>query len=270
MHVDLRSSVCLLVLLTLAAALYYVAHPRSVICERNPASDDAAGYLEKRETYISKDGCVLSGWHFFRGAGRPLVVCFGGNASNVSAFLPYAESDKARSYLLLNYRGYGSSEGKAEERKMVEDALETVKCYQKKCQTSVVHLLGFSMGTCVATRVAADSAVDVTSLSLLCPFDSMYELAGGEKSGWRHYFFTNRFDVTKDAARVACPVAAFVADSDEIVSWHHTQAQLNNFGERIKVYRITASHNGIFARREVPTYLAEFWSRCENFHSTSK
>lgn len=263
MHVKLRSSVYLLVLLTLAAALYYVAHPRSVICERNPASDDAAGYLENREIYISKDGCALSGWLFFRGTGRPLVVCFGGNASNVSAFLPYAESDKTRSYLLLNYRGYGSSEGKAEEHKMVEDALETVKCYQKKCQTSVVHLLGFSMGTCVATRVAADSSVDVTSLSLLCPFDSMYELAGGEKSGWRHYFFTNRFDVTKDAARVACPVTVCVANDDEVVSRQRTRTQLKHFVPEPVIYNIPATHNGILARKEVFRLIADFWQRCE-------
>jgi hypothetical protein len=68
------------------------------------------------------DGVHVRGW-FVRGRATPapLVVYYGGNAENVAwqALEPWPED---WSLALVNYRGYGSSEGKPSERALFADA----------------------------------------------------------------------------------------------------------------------------------------------------
>ena len=68
------------------------------------------------------DGVRLHAWHV---KGDPLVIYFGGNAEEVSWML----DDAARrapgvGWLLVDYRGYGSSGGSPSEKALVSDALQ--------------------------------------------------------------------------------------------------------------------------------------------------
>ena len=74
----------------------------------------------------SRDGTPLAGVLVRPPVERPpLVIYFGGNAEEVTAFAPeVAQAYGDRAVLLVNYRGYGDSGGKPGERGMVSDALE--------------------------------------------------------------------------------------------------------------------------------------------------
>ncbi len=78
------------------------------------------------------DGVALRGWFFNRGQNSSLVVYYGGNAMNVGAFVEMAQSDTTRSYLLINYRGYGNSEGEPAEAALVQDACHCLHVARKK------------------------------------------------------------------------------------------------------------------------------------------
>ena len=67
------------------------------------------------------DGTRLHAWHV---RGSPLVLYFGGNAEDVSFMAARASAmAPGAGWLLVDYRGYGASEGKPSERALVSDAL---------------------------------------------------------------------------------------------------------------------------------------------------
>src|SRR5258706_10003641 len=75
-------------------------------------------------TIAAPDGVMLRGW-FVKGTvvPAPLVIYFGGNAEEVSWMAEFGENFPGWSLLLVNYRGYGESEGKPGERALLADAL---------------------------------------------------------------------------------------------------------------------------------------------------
>lgn len=247
-------------LLCMVTAAVGICHPRSVICTHAPSDDcsRAPDDVGKHISYPCTDGKRLSGWFFDRGENTPLVCCYSGNSANVSQFLPLAAADARRSYLLLNYRGYGSSQGRAEESTMVSDAVAAATHVAEKLKTAEIHLVGFSMGTCVATKVAAALPSPPAGLVLLCPFDSMYNLCGGDALGWRRHFIVNRFDVTHEARQLRSPITAVIADRDQIVSPARTAAILRCYPAGYRAFHLPTGHSDIFGSPQlIPLILQE-------------
>src|SRR6266568_1040163 len=73
---------------------------------------------------VAADGTHLRGW-IVKGsaAPAPTVIYFGGNAEEVSWTLSDAHWPREWSIVAINYRGYGTSEGKPSERELTSDAL---------------------------------------------------------------------------------------------------------------------------------------------------
>ena len=57
------------------------------------------------------DGTKVHAWHVAGPPGAPLVLYFGGNAEEVSWMLGEADAAPGVGWLLVDYRGYGASEG---------------------------------------------------------------------------------------------------------------------------------------------------------------
>lgn len=216
--------------------------------QKNAVTADAAfnGYYRAQyTTYTAADGTVLRGWLFNRGAGKPLVVMYPGNCMSAGDFLPFATSDTERSYLLLNYRGYGSSEGTPSEKNLVQDARYTLKQAMQQTGASSVSVVGFSLGTGVAVQVAAQEAVQ--SLVLICPFDSMENVACDMVPLLPRLILSDTYDSAAYARQVTCPVTVFRAELDEIVGDARTEALIRSFGRPVAHHSIPAGHNTILA-----------------------
>lgn len=228
------------VFLISAIAGVMLLHPYSAICISAPSCDELVmTQTGQHQTFTTADGTRLSGWLYHRGSQSELVICYPGNSANVSMYHKLAESDTSRSYLLFNYRGYGSSEGKAGEKEMLADASALLQHYQKLIQPRRISLIGFSLGTCVAIRTAAAHPQDINNILLICPFDSMLNIVAPAPN-WKRYRFFNCFDVSSAAEKVRCPVTIFVAEHDEIVPMERTQALLQHFRHQ---YVFTQSFN---------------------------
>ena len=123
------------------------------------------------------DGARLHAWHLPGPPGAPLVIYFGGNAEQVSWMLGEADAAPGVGWLLVDYRGYGLSEGSPSEGALVEDALAWYDRFFPQVKRIIVF--GRSLGSGVAVRVAAERKVD--AVILVTPFDSTVEV------GKRHY-----------------------------------------------------------------------------------
>jgi hypothetical protein len=174
------------------------------------------------------DGTRLHAWYVKGTPGAKLVMYFGGNAEEVSWML----EDAARrapetSWLLVDYRGYGSSGGSPSETALVADAL---RWYDKmKVEADHIYAFGRSLGSGVAVQLAAQRPL--AGLVLVTPFDSMVEV------GKRHYPFLpvswmlkHRFDSVALAPKITAPLLCIVATKDDIIPEVHAQRLYDAWG----------------------------------------
>jgi len=169
------------------------------------------------------DGVRLHAWHV---KGDPLIIYFGGNAEEVSWML----DDAARrvpgaGWLLVDYRGYGSSDGSPSEKMLVADAIQ----WYDHFNTERVYLFGRSLGSGVAVQLAAER--QVAGLILVAPFDSLVEV------GKRIYPFLpvnwmlkHRFDSVALAPKMKVPLLCIVASHDDIVPPEHAKRLYDAWG----------------------------------------
>ncbi len=221
--------------------LVYLAQD-SLIFHPQPRAEAQRAALASRTAVESvfmeaADGTRLHAWHV---KGDPLVLYFGGNAEDVSWMLDHAaRRTPGVGWLLVDYRGYGSSGGSPSERMLVDDALRWYDRFAAKR----TYVFGRSLGSGVAVQLAA--ARPIAGAVLVAPFDSLVEV------GKRHYPFLpvqwllkHRFDSISLAPKITAPLLCIVATDDEIIPAAHAKRLYDVWaGEKHWVGLEGAGHN---------------------------
>lgn len=237
--------IVLLLLLLLIPAVYLVRLSifPGFFVDRPDATYGQEAY---RTEFLAEDGTPLRGWFFNRGQGSPLVAVYTGNNMNVGGVLALALADTSRSYLMLNYRGYGDSEGVPSESRLVADARHCVAEARRRIggQPTPLHIVGYSIGSGVANQVAA--AESPATLTLICPFDSITEVACDFVPLLPRLLLPNTFVSTDFAPRITCPVTVLRAEADALVTAPHTAALLRAYPTPPREHVLPADHNSVF------------------------
>src|SRR5688500_17009018 len=203
------------------------------------------------------DGTRLHAWHVKAAPGAPLVLYFGGNAEEVSWVAAEARRRTPQiAWLLVDYRGYGSSEGAPSEKALVADALAWYEQAAKSSKS--IYLFGRSLGSGVAVQLAAARPVD--GVILVAPYDSMVAL------GRHHYPFLpvswmlkHRFDSVQRAPQISAPLLCLVAERDEIIPLVHSKRLYEAWkGPKRWVELLGAGHNSTDGA-------PQFWSAIRSF-----
>ena len=204
----------------------------------------AARHPEVADTFLqAADGTRLHAWHIKAASGAPLVLYFGGNAEEVSWLLDeIPRRDTGAAWLLVDYRGYGSSEGSPSEDALVADAAAWYDRFA--AESARLYAFGRSLGSGVAVRLASERRVD--GLILIAPFDSMVEV------GTRHYPFLpvswllrHRFDSLALAPKISAPLLCIVATHDEVIPAEHAKRLYDAWGGSKRWIALAATHNTI-------------------------
>lgn len=190
------------------------------------------------------DGTRVHAWH--RKSGPALVLYFGGNAEEVSWMLDVARMETpSTSWLLMDYRGYGRSEGAPSEKALVADALALYDHAVRLPGVDAKRIFAFgrSLGSGVAVALATERAL--AGVILVSPFDSLAAVAK------RYYWYLpvdwmlkHRFDSIALAPRLKTPLLALIAERDEVIPPVHAQRLFEAWGgPKRKVVLQGASHN---------------------------
>ncbi len=151
----------------------------------------------------------------------------------------------------LHYRGYGGSTGEPSEDALREDAAAWFAHLQQRHPH--ITLIGRSLGTGVAVRLAAGPAVE--RLVLVTPYDSVAAVAATHYP-WlpARWLVRDRFEAWKDAARVQAPTLLLLAEHDAVTPRANGLALYGHFPPGIAQLRTLAGtdHNSIVAH---PDYL---------------
>jgi len=222
-----------------------------------------ADYSHKTGTNVEEviykvNGVKLHGWLVNKHmAKEKLIMYYGGNAEDVYYNVNDFSNLKAAS-LLINYRGYGYSEGRPGEKVLFSDALAILKAARANYKPKRIVIFGRSVGTGIATYVA--SQVPNNGVILITPFDSMTKLAAG------HYplypvslILKHRFDSTKYAPAITSSVLVIYGSKDHIVPNIRTEKLLQFINSKFRRVKIEgADHNNIAGYRKYREEIVKF------------
>ena len=207
------------------SGLLYLIQER-LIFHPQPLPDHARGMVaalpgvEELEL-VTPDGVKLHGWLRHADAGppaRPLVLYFGGNAEEVSAWIGDAPRLAPWSVAAFNYRGYGLSDGRPGEAALRADALLLHDRLAAREDVDAERIVAFgrSLGSGVAVQLAASRPLH--ALLLVSPFDSLRSVAR------RTYPFVpvglllrHPFDSLALAPRVESPLLVLAGEDDTLI-----------------------------------------------------
>jgi len=197
----------------------------------------------------TKEGVTIRGW-MVKGpsVGRsPLIMYFGGNAEEVSYLIGESGEFRGWSLALMNYRGYGLSEGRPGERALFDDAVVIYDHFSHRGDVDPkrIIVMGRSLGTGVAVYVAQNRVVE--GVILVTPYDSMTGVAR-EKLPFLpvSFLLKHKFDSVSRAPSIAAPLLALAAKDDTIVPPEHAKRLVDKWaGPRTLEVLEGVDHNSV-------------------------
>lgn len=256
-------------LLALLALLYFLQDKLIFFPQKLP-KEEAAGLL-KRYSHIENvnlktgNNISIKGWLIKNSTllKSPLIIYFGGNAEELSYLIYYTDKVKGWSLALINYRGYGLSEGRPSEKNLYADAVTIYDYFSKRedIDNTRIVLIGRSLGTGVATYLA--QMRPVKALILVSPYDSFISI------GKHHYpllpvnlLLRHRFDSLSRAPLISAPLLVITAADDTIIPLKHSKILAEKWGGPHSFKIIEGEgHNTIHDNAEYWKTINEFLSK---------
>ena len=210
----------------LALALMFFA---PILAERllyYPAVDDpgtpppVGPILGEDMTLATRDGILIHGW-WYEVPGAPAVLLLHGNAGHIGdrGFIARELVRRGWSVLLLEYRGYGRSEGRPSEGGLYLDGEAGYAFLSERTGSpGRVALFGRSLGAAVAARLA--SVQEPGALILDSPFTSLRDVAGSVYPllpGVLLRRLAGRYDTRNVMGGVRSPLLVITAERDRLI-----------------------------------------------------
>ncbi|MBN1993769.1 MAG: alpha/beta hydrolase [Anaerolineae bacterium] len=196
------------------------------------------------------DGVKLSGWFIPAEEARGVVLFLHGNAGNISHRLDSLEifHRLGLSVLIIDYRGYGQSEGQPSEQGTYLDA-EAAWHYlvkERQIPPGQIILFGRSLGGAVAARLAQQN--NPGALILESTFTSVPDVAA------KYYPFLPvrllarfKYNTLARLPQINCPVLVVHSPDDDIIPYSHGKQLLAAAPEPKEFLALKGGHNeGIF------------------------
>jgi alpha-beta hydrolase superfamily lysophospholipase len=175
-----------------------------------------------------------------------VVLYFHGNMRNIERYAPYAGLFTKWGYdvWMIDYPGFGKSTGKASEQRMYDDAMMLYNMAAKQFDADKTIIYGKSLGTGVASHVAARGTCN--RLILETPYYSMKDLA-------KQYLFLFPVDVLlkysfpthENLKKNAAPVTIFHGTKDEVIPYKQSVKLVNEYPSLELVTIKNGRHNNL-------------------------
>jgi pimeloyl-ACP methyl ester carboxylesterase len=139
------------------------------------AAQEAANANVEALSITAPDGVQLNGWLVDNADSdpSPLMIVFNGSGSESSGLIPYVKYLEGWKVALVNYRGFGTSEGTPGRQKVMDDALVVFDALSARADIDPGRIvsMGYSLGTGVAAYLSDQRATAGTIL--VAPYDKL-------------------------------------------------------------------------------------------------
>ena len=204
------------------------------------------------------DDVKLHGLLFKAASPKGLVFYLHGNAGSVDTWgwIAPTYTDLGYDIFILDYRGYGKSEGKISSEKQFYDDVQAAYDYMKKeYAEDQMIVAGYSIGTGAAAMLA--SVNNPALLILKAPYYSLGDLMKKLYPGVPAFLLKYKFETFRFVEQTKAPVVLFHGDRDEIIyhgSSEKLQAHLKPSDKVIILKGL--GHNGMNEHSEYQQQLA--------------
>lgn len=165
---------------------------------------------------------LLRGWIVNPESTGVVAVYFGGNAEEVSHLVtPLRKLDITS--VLVNYRGFGESEGTPSAAALLEDAAFVVARMRERFAGRELAIVGRSLGSGIAARTAAEAGVQ--RLVLVSPYRSIAHIASSRFPVVPvRWLLKHNIDVAEVASMLPPGILVVHAVDDRVVPTEESQA----------------------------------------------
>ena len=235
--------------------LLYLLQDRMIFFPRSLANEPTGAHVEP--TSLQRGDVTLRGWVVNRRSKGPVLFYFGGNAEELSGLVDvFVRLDAVT--VLMNYRGYGASEGKPSAPGLIEDAAAVVSGLRHRFgEDRPVVLFGRSLGSGIAALTARAESVD--GLILLSPYRSIEHIAKHRfpfaPVGW---LLRHNIDATLAIDALPGRILALYATADPVVPTNESTAFIRELKSDPQIVEFDGPHN-------IPLETPQLWRAIEGF-----
>jgi uncharacterized protein len=191
----------------------------------------------------ASDGTRLNAWWFPKADARFATVFLHGNGGNLTHRIDHAQAvlDAGSAFLVVDYRGYGKSQGQPSERGLYQDA--------DAAYSELLHL-GYGperiviQGESLGTAVAADLAMRKQCAGVILESPLM---SAGRMAGKVLPFFgplvVRGYDTYSKISRVHAPLMVIHGDADEIVPFSQGKAVFDAANRPKQFWTVSGAHH---------------------------
>ena len=193
--------------------------------------------------FQAADGTKLNAWWFPKPAAHFATVFLHGNAGNLTHRINHAQAilTAGSAFLVVDYRGYGKSEGRPSERGLYEDAEAGYEELMKLGYTPErIIAQGESLGTAVAVNLAARKSC--AGLVLESPLMSAGKVAARVVPFFGPLLIRG-YDTYAQISRVNVPVMVIHGEADEIVPFSQGRAVFEAAREPKQFWGVPGAHH---------------------------
>lgn len=161
---------------------------------------------------------------------KGVILYLHGNRGSIKRALFQAENLRGNNYdiLIVDYRGYGKSDGHIySETQLYQDMQKIYDYLKQSYKESQIAVIGYSLGSGMASFLAATNQPQ--QLILVAPYQSMTAMKDLFLKIAPDFLLKYKLDNESHVARVTCPVTIFHGTADELIpySMAETLQQVN-------------------------------------------
>lgn len=198
-------------------------------------------------TFQTSDDKSLNGLLFKSDSSQGLVFYLHGNTGSLSSWGNVANTYTALNYdiFILDYRGYGKSEGEiSSQDQLFKDNQLIYNEIKKKYQEKNIIILGHSIGTGLASKLASDN--NPSKLILQAPYLSLTDMMRQRFSFIPTIILKYKFATNEYLKKCKMPITIFHGDKDQVINYNSSIKLKEEFPDKVNLIILkNQGHNGI-------------------------
>lgn len=219
-----------------------IFHPRQIAAEYK--------YDWGEEITIPVEGATLSTVWKRQPNSKGVVIYFHGNVGDNNRGLYQMRNVLERPYdaVLVDYRGFGKSTGKVEsDEQLLADVQAVYDRVKQDYAEDKIHLLGYSLGTGMASYLAAEN--NPAELTLVAPYTNLEDMKNQAFWWLPDVLLKYRLDTESRIAKINCPVNIFHGTADELIPFNMAERLQQLAPKQVRLFPMEGiGHRGAILR----------------------
>ncbi len=238
-----------LVLCLLLLIVAYISQEKLIFFPEKLCKDHKFSFNSKFEekSFTMEDGVKLHGVLFKADSSKGVIYYLHGNAGSVNSWGRMSDVYTQHNYdlFILDYRGFGKSEGKiVSEKQMFTDVQKVYDELKMQYGEEKIVLLGYSIGTGMASMLASKNKPE--KLILLAPYYNLPDLVRQIYPVVPRFIIKYKFLSNEYLANTKVPVYLFHGIKDELIPYQDAERLHQLCKPTDKLYLLENQvHNGI-------------------------